>query len=245
MITAPPRRSPRPWPAFAAAALLSLVAATAQAADQAQASAPAQEALASAVVAAPADLVVFNRPITTLRAEVFGATPAERVETISRGLDAVLERGGPLVVSTHPIPEGIALQVDGHFLFRILHDDVNREAGESAQAAADAAARNLQRALEEIRASGDSATMLRAAGYTVLATLALAALLVRGGERVASLNDAGPASHGRLGYNRVARSFTRNLPATAASLPPKLPLPRFSQIVLAGDWLGEINCIER
>jgi small-conductance mechanosensitive channel len=177
MITAPPRRSPRPWPAFAAAALLSLVAATAQAADQAQASAPAQEALASALVTAPADLVVFNRPITTLRANVFGATPAERVETISRGLDAVLERGGPLVVSTQAIPEGFALQVDGHLVFRILHDDVNREAGESAQAAADAAARNLQLALDEVRESGDSATMLRASGYTVLATLVLAALL--------------------------------------------------------------------
>lgn len=74
-----------------------------------------------------------------------------------------------------------------------------------------------------------------------LLILALASLLVRGGERVASLNDAGPASHGRLGYNRVARSFTRDLPAKGASLPPRLPLPRFSQIVLAGDWLNDIE----
>ena len=186
MTTAPPRRSPRRLPAFAAAALLSLFAAAglaAQAEDQAQAQAPApaqaqaQEGLAPAVVAAPADLVVFNRPITTLRAQVFGATPAERVATISRGLDAALERGGPLVVSTHPIPEGIALQVDGQLVFRILHADVNREVGETAQIAADAAARNLQLALDEIRESGNSATMLRAAGYTLLASLALAALL--------------------------------------------------------------------
>lgn len=74
-----------------------------------------------------------------------------------------------------------------------------------------------------------------------LLMLALASLLVRGGERVASLNDAGPATHGRLGYNRVARSFTRELPSKAASLPAMLPLPRFSQIVLAGDWLGDIE----
>jgi uncharacterized protein (DUF58 family) len=72
-----------------------------------------------------------------------------------------------------------------------------------------------------------------------LLMLALASLLVRGGERIASLNEADPASHGRLGYNRVARSFTRDLPAQAASLPPRLPLPRFAQIVLAGDWLGD------
>lgn len=74
-----------------------------------------------------------------------------------------------------------------------------------------------------------------------LLMLALASLLVRGGERIASLNDVGPASHGRLGYNRVARSFTHDLPAQAASLPPRSPLPRFSQVVLAGDWLGEIE----
>ncbi|MGL6222831.1 MAG: mechanosensitive ion channel family protein [Steroidobacteraceae bacterium] len=182
MTTAPPRRSPRRWPAFAAAALLSLFAAAglaAQAEDQAQAQAPAQaqEGLSPAAVAAPADLVVFNRPITTLRAQVFGATPAERVATISRGLDAALERGGPLVVSTHPIPEGIALLVDGQFVFRILHADVNREAGETTQIAAEAAARNLQVALDEIRESSNSNTMLRAIGYTVLASLALAALL--------------------------------------------------------------------
>jgi uncharacterized protein (DUF58 family) len=74
-----------------------------------------------------------------------------------------------------------------------------------------------------------------------LLMLALASLLVRGGERVASLNDAGPATHGRLGYNRVARSLTRALPTSAESLPPRLPLPRFSQIVLAGDWLGDLD----
>jgi len=180
MTTAPSRSLLGRAPALAAATLLWLVAAAglaSQAQAQAQAAGPAQQGAAPAVVAAPADLVVFNRPITTLRANVFGATPAERVETIARGLEATLARGGPLVVSTHPIPEGIALQVDGHFVLRILHDDVNREAGESTQVAADAAARNLQRALEEIRESGDTAAMLRAAGYAVLATLALAALL--------------------------------------------------------------------
>jgi len=180
MTTAPSRRSLRHLSAFAAAALLSIVAAAslpARAEDQSQVQAPAQEGVGAAVVAAPADLVVFNRPITTLRANVFGATPAERVETISRGLDATLARGGPLIVSTQPIPEGIAVQVDGHFVLRILHDDVNREAGESTRVAADAAARNLQRALEDIRESGDTGAMLRAAGYSVLATLALAALL--------------------------------------------------------------------
>jgi uncharacterized protein (DUF58 family) len=72
-----------------------------------------------------------------------------------------------------------------------------------------------------------------------LLMLALASLLARGGERIAALNTVGPASHGRHGYNRVARAFTQPLPAGASSLPPRLPLPRFAQVVLAGDWLGD------
>jgi small-conductance mechanosensitive channel len=126
---------------------------------------------------APADLVVANRTVITLRAPVFGASPAERVATIEDGIDVLLAHGGPLVVSTRPIPEGVAVQIDGRFIFRILHGDVNQEAGETAEMAAEAAVRNLQQALDEIREGRDSQVMLKAAGYSVIATAALAGLL--------------------------------------------------------------------
>jgi small-conductance mechanosensitive channel len=125
---------------------------------------------------APVELLVANRPITTLRAAAFGAGPAERVQAVNEGLQVLLARGGPLVVSTRPIPEGVAILLDGRFVMRILHDDVNQEAGETTQMAADAAVRNLQLALDEIREGRDSEAMLKAAGYTIVATLALAAL---------------------------------------------------------------------
>ena len=125
----------------------------------------------------PTDLIVANRPITTLRAMAFGSSPAERVEAITDGLDVLLERGGPMVVSTRPIPEGVAIQVDGKFLFRILDGDADREAGETAAMAADVAVRNLQRALDEIREGRSSEAMLKAIGYTLLATVVLAGLL--------------------------------------------------------------------
>jgi uncharacterized protein (DUF58 family) len=73
---------------------------------------------------------------------------------------------------------------------------------------------------------------------TVLA-LAIASLLMRGGERIAALGDPTPATHGRLGYNRVARALTQTVPAGGPSLPPRHPLPRFSQVLLLGDWLGD------
>ena len=125
----------------------------------------------------PAELVIANRPITTLRARVYGASPADRIDAIAEGLAVLLQRGGPLVVSTQPIPEGVALQVDGKFAFRILHGDANQEAGETTAEAAAAAMRNLQQALNEIRESRNSELILKASGYTLLATLVLAGLL--------------------------------------------------------------------
>ncbi len=126
---------------------------------------------------APAELVVANRSITTLRATAFGASPADRVATISDGLDVLLAHGGPLAVSTRPIAEGVALLIDGKFILRILDEDVNREAGETTQMAAAAAARNLQLALQEIRETRNTEVMFKAAGYSLVATVAFAALL--------------------------------------------------------------------
>jgi small-conductance mechanosensitive channel len=142
---------------------------------------PAQAQDTASPVAAdpiePTELVIANRPITTLRAQAFGATPAERVEAIEAGLDALRARGGPLVVSTRAIPEGAAILVDGRILFRVLNEDVNRESGETTAVAAEAAARNLTLAMDEIREGRDSKAMLTAVGYTLLATLVLAGLL--------------------------------------------------------------------
>jgi small-conductance mechanosensitive channel len=125
----------------------------------------------------PAELVIANRPITTLRAPVYGASPAERVEAIQDGLKVLAQHGGPLLVTTRPIPEGVAILIDGKLVLRILNEDVNRESGETAAMAAAAAADNLKLAMDGIRESRDSKTMLSAVGYAVLVTLVLAALL--------------------------------------------------------------------
>jgi small-conductance mechanosensitive channel len=125
----------------------------------------------------PAELRIANRTIVTLRAPAFGVSPAERVEAIGAALDALLARGGPMVVTTRPIPEGVVILVDGRILLRILNDDVNRESGETAEMAAAAAAHNLTLALAEIREGRDSKAMFSAIGYALLATAALAALL--------------------------------------------------------------------
>jgi len=73
-----------------------------------------------------------------------------------------------------------------------------------------------------------------------LLLLALASLLVRGGERVALLGHDGTPRSGRAALNHLAA----NLDAATApteSLPPKVMLPRFARVVLFGDFLSTLD----
>ena len=72
-------------------------------------------------------------------------------------------------------------------------------------------------------------------------TLALASLLIRGGERVALLGSGLPPSNGRAVLERLATMLSR--PA-APSLPEVQPLPRHARLVIIGDLLSPIAEIE-
>ena len=71
-----------------------------------------------------------------------------------------------------------------------------------------------------------------------LILLALAALLLRGGERVRLIAPDSRALAGRAGLDRIAEELER-LPDTGG-LPPRVPLPRHARVVLLGDFLGPI-----
>jgi uncharacterized protein (DUF58 family) len=74
-----------------------------------------------------------------------------------------------------------------------------------------------------------------------LLTLALATLLIRGGERVALLGAGLPPASGRAVLNRLALQVER--PATGGDLPAFEPLPRHGQLVLLGDLLTPLDDI--
>jgi small-conductance mechanosensitive channel len=133
----------------------------------------------------PADLRIANRHIVTLRADAFGMPPAERVRVIGSSVPALVDRGGPLEISTAPTQGGVGVLVDGTLVFRILDGDVNRERGETANGVAAEAVRNLETALAEIREARDSSALLPAIGYALLATLlaAIALWLIWRGQR--------------------------------------------------------------
>jgi uncharacterized protein (DUF58 family) len=75
-----------------------------------------------------------------------------------------------------------------------------------------------------------------------LLTLALAALLVRGGERVALLGSGLPPSHGRAVLNRLALLIERG---GGDNLPTVEPLPRYAHVVLIGDLLAPLDQVHR
>ncbi len=83
-----------------------------------------------------------------------------------------------------------------------------------------------------------SVTKVQRAAVLCLAT---AILLLRGGERVALLGAGRAAAGGRLALRQFTADIAERLASGRRSpensLPPTLPLPRFSQLVLVGDFL--------
>jgi uncharacterized protein (DUF58 family) len=76
-----------------------------------------------------------------------------------------------------------------------------------------------------------------------LLLLALAALLLRGGERVTMIvPDARPVS-GRAGLDRLAEALAGNADDDVG-LPPRVPLPRRARVVLFGDFLSPLADIQ-
>jgi uncharacterized protein (DUF58 family) len=81
-----------------------------------------------------------------------------------------------------------------------------------------------------------------------LLLLALTALLVRGGERIALLGAAMRPVSGRAALTRMVEAFADPAPGGAgadAGLPPMARLPRHAALVLAGDFLAPLPEIDR
>lgn len=75
-----------------------------------------------------------------------------------------------------------------------------------------------------------------------LLLLALASLLLRGGERVQIMRpDSRPIS-GRFGLDRLAADL--GLAQDDSGLPPRVPLPRHATVVLFGDFLSPLEEIQ-
>jgi uncharacterized protein (DUF58 family) len=76
-----------------------------------------------------------------------------------------------------------------------------------------------------------------------LLLLALASLLIRGGERVALVGDGAPPAAGRSMLTRLAFTLAHARPPSESGLPPVEPLPRYARVVLFSDFLSPLDRI--
>lgn len=76
-----------------------------------------------------------------------------------------------------------------------------------------------------------------------LLALALAVLLVRGGERIALYGTSEPPANSRATYRRIGYALSEQAPRDDL-LPPDAPLPRNAQFVWFGDFLAPLEDIE-
>jgi small-conductance mechanosensitive channel len=137
--------------------------------------APAEDVTATSPE--PVELKIANRTIQTLRASAFGRPPQARAEAIEALVSTLVARDGPLEVTTLDSPEGVLVLIDGSVAFRVLNGDVNPETGETPQAMADVAVRNLRVALAELKEARDADALLPAVLHSLAAT-AIASLVL-------------------------------------------------------------------
>ena len=126
---------------------------------------------------APADLVVANRPIVTLRASVAGASPSERVAAIAERIEALLQRGGRPVVGMEEVEGGFLIRISGEPVFRVLDADVDPDSHQTTQQLAEQTTARFTQALAEIAEARNAQAMLPAIGWSLLATAMLLVLL--------------------------------------------------------------------
>ncbi len=80
-----------------------------------------------------------------------------------------------------------------------------------------------------------------------LLALALGSLAIRGGERVASLDNAEPQHRpigGRMGLHRLAQRIDAALEQKASGLPHPRPLNRHAKVILISDFLDDVSKLD-
>lgn len=152
----------------------------------------------------PADVLVGNRPVVTLRGLLFQNPPAERARVARERIEAALDRGGGLAVAVREDAAGRLFTVGGRGAFVLVPADVDEATGETLDQAAAAAARRLEQAVAEARERRSLPDLLRAIGLTVAATAILVGVLA-GLERLRRRSGlwAAEAAHRRFDALRL------------------------------------------
>jgi small-conductance mechanosensitive channel len=154
--------------------VLLLVVAALAAVATAAADRPPGPAVVAVVGGEPAPLVVWNRPVATLRARIEGVSPAMRVERIGKRIAdlpaAALAGDVRVVPSTFGGLSGYWITLDEQTLFALLPEDVDADAGLTLPQTAHAVADNLAAAFRARLAQQRLPLLLKAVALSLVAT---------------------------------------------------------------------------
>jgi len=190
---------------------------------------------------APAMVRVANRDIVSLRGQILGVSPAERVEVVNERIASIAAEGGPLVVSTRPTEGGVAVMVDGRLVFRVFDADVDAEVGETVARMAEQAADNLQLALDETREARNARAILLAIGVALAVTALLVALvwlLLRAYRWSAGRVTAFAERRAARLAQTLGQHVTGELGLARIALAPLKLLMTLLVLLLGYEWLG-------
>lgn len=189
---------------------------------------------------------------------------AQAVLSIRQRAEQLAAHLPPLLVAAERVAAVIAQGVHGRrrvgtgetfWQFRRYHpgDEVGRiDWRQSAKSMRVFVRENEWEAAESVWLWCDTSPSMRFASHLATAAkvdrarlllLALAVLLVRGGEHVALLGADRRPSTGRATLTRMAHVLGVD-DAPSGSLPPLIDLPRYAQVVVIGDLLSPIEDIE-
>ena len=142
-----------------------------------QSASPGIENETGGTAMAPAVVMVYNRPIIAFRVPLLGSSPQQRARGTEERINALIESGRIGAVSTRPSSEGSIFLIGERAMFIVSPRDLDPVAGESVEQVVQRAVKNLTLALDEAREARSLPILLRAAGYTALATVAFLAFL--------------------------------------------------------------------
>ncbi len=128
------------------------------------------------VAADPVELKIANRTIVVFRATLLGETPVARQQRAKAVIEDALQGTDDLQVSTAPILHSYMVLLGGRRAFIVSPLDVDSPEGSVQEAAAQAAA-NLKVVVEETGQARSLRFLLKALGYSALATVLYVLLL--------------------------------------------------------------------
>ena len=124
----------------------------------------------------PAELRIANRSIFVFHATLLGETPAARAQRAAMVIDDALRGTDELKVSVDPIMHSHLVLLGGRRAFIVAPQDLGLEGGDT-RAAAEQAAAVLRQVVEESGEARNLHFLLKALGYSALASVIYLALI--------------------------------------------------------------------